>query len=89
MGFIMTIINIVLFVTVGIGIYSLSAGNIIYTAIGTMILTGGASANPIFALIAYPAVEYFFNSSLTIFSYIIIGVTLLQIVLVGFIASRR
>jgi len=74
--------NIALTAIVGIGIYSFS-GNIFWAVIGASIITGSASANPIFALIAYPAIEYFFNNgNLTIFSAFTVGITIIQMIVV-------
>lgn len=77
--------NLALTIIVGMGIYSFNE-SITWAIIWPLVITGSASANPIFALLAYPTVEYFFNDSgLTIYSAIVIGITVVQM---GFIFYR-
>jgi len=71
--------NLALTILVGLGIHSFS-GNILYAIVGALIITGSASANPIFALLGYPAVEFFFNDgNLTIYSAATVAITLAQL----------
>ena len=50
-----------------------------WAVIGSLVITGSASANPIFALLGYPAVEYIFgNNGFTHYSGIMVGITLSQ-----------
>ena len=79
--------NTILTLLVGMGIHSFS-DSFIWALVGALAITGSASANPIFALLAYPAVEFFFNDAgLTIYSALVVGLTVVQIVVV-FIISR-
>ena len=78
MTFFFMLTNLALTIIVGLGIYSFSE-SIVWTIIGAFVITGSASANPIFALLAYPAIEYFFNDDgLTIYSAIVVGITIVQ-----------
>ena len=76
----MFITNIALTIFTGIGIYAFSH-SYVWAIIGALVLTGTSlGASPITALIAYPFVEWYFNGSLTVYSAIIIGITLLQLI---------
>ena len=71
--------NTALTIIVALGIHSFSQ-SLFWSIIGSLVITGSASANPIFALLAYPAIEYFFNKNgLTIYSGLTIGITLAQL----------
>ncbi len=77
--------NLALAIIVGMGIYAFDE-SIMWAIIWPLVITGSASANPIFALLAYPTVEYCFNDSgLTIYSAIVIGITIVQM---GFVFYR-
>lgn len=55
--------------------------------VGALLITGSASANPIFALLGYPGVELIFNNGdLTIYAAATVGITAVQmcIIFVGF-----
>ena len=83
------ILNTALTVLAGLGIYSFS-NSLVGAVVGALLITGSATANPIFALLAYPAVEYFFNDGhLTIYSALIVGLTLVQMAVVFFVASKH
>jgi hypothetical protein len=72
--------NTALSIIVALGIHSFSQ-SWLWSIIGSLVITGSASANPIFALLAYPAVEFFFNKGgLTIYSILTVGITLAQMV---------
>lgn len=80
--------NIALTIFTGIGIYAFSQ-SYGWAIIGALVLTGSLQLNPIIALIAYPLVEWFFNGSLTIYSGIVVGITLLQLVSCIYITTRK
>jgi hypothetical protein len=74
--------NTALTIIVALGIHSFSESWLL-SIIGALVITGSASANPIFALLAYPAIEYFFNKAgLTIYSALTVGITLSQLAFV-------
>ena len=78
----MILSNLFLTFIVGYGIYDFSS-SLLWAIVGAIVITGSASANPIFALLAFPAVEYFFNpAGMTIYSAIVVGITMLQMILV-------
>jgi len=80
--------NTALTIIVGMGIYSFS-NSLLWAVIGAFSVTGSATANPIFALLAYPAIEYFFNNgNLTIYSGLSIGITVLQMVFTFILAKK-
>jgi hypothetical protein len=82
------ITNTLLSVLVGLGIYSFSQ-SILWAVIGAMLVTGSASANPIFAFLAYPAIEYFFNhGNLTIYSALTVGLTVIQLAFTIYIVRK-
>jgi hypothetical protein len=82
------ITNTALTILVGLGIYSFSQ-SILWAAIGAMLVTGSASANPIFALLAYPAIEYFFNhGNLTIYSTLTVGLSIIQLIFTIYMARK-
>lgn len=88
MGIFLIISNIVLMIVVALGIYGFS-NSFLWAGIGAFIISSASSQNPLYALFAYPVVEYFFNDGhLTIFSVITVGVTLLQFIAM-FIMARR
>ena len=68
--------NTSLSIVTGMGIYSFS-GSIFWAVAGALLITGSASANPIFALLGYPAVELIFNNGdLTIYAAASVGIDL-------------
>lgn len=74
--------NAALTLVVGLGIYSFSQ-SLLWAIVGALAITGAASANPIFAFLAYPAVEYFFNGgNLTKYSAISLGLNGAQLALI-------
>ena len=80
--------NTALTIIVGMGIYSFS-NSILWSVIGALAVTGSGSANPIFALLAYPAIEYFFNNgNLTVYSGLSVGITVLQMVFTFILAKK-
>jgi hypothetical protein len=87
MNFFIIIANSIISIVAGIGIYQFS-DSFFWAIIGSFILTGSASANPIIALFGYPAVEWFFGDGLTIYSTIIICVNLLQMLWIFFHVSK-
>ncbi len=73
------------FITVfGIGIYSLSQ-SILWAVIGGLV----GHKNSIIGLIAYIAIEYFFNNgNLTVYSALLAGITAIQILFAYYIARK-
>jgi len=80
--------NTALTIIVGMGIHSFS-NSLIWAVIGALAVTGSASANPIFALFAYPAIEYFFNNgNLTVYSALSVGITAIQMIYTFILAKK-
>ncbi len=80
--------NFALPFVVGVGIHSFS-GSIFWAILGALFVTGSASTNIFFALVAYPLVEIIFSDSgLTVYSAIYLGITLSQLAIVILLASR-
>jgi len=89
MGAFFLLTNLALTILVGLGIHSFS-GSIVWAVVGAVLITGSASANPIFALLAYPAVEFFFNDgNFTLYSVVVVTITLCQLGFVIFKATRQ
>jgi len=81
--------NTVLIILTGMGIFAFSR-SYLWAIIGAFVLTGSSmSANPIVALIAYPLVEWFFYGKLTMYSAIIVCITLLQMIICIFTAKEE
>lgn len=88
MGIFFIVSNTILTLLAAFGIYSFSH-SVLWAILGALVITGSASANPLFALLAYPAVEYFFNNGhLTIFSAMIVGITLIQMIIIFIVSAR-
>ena len=81
--------NTALTVLAALGIYSFS-DSFLWAGVGALAITGSATANPIFSLLAYPAVEFFFNDAgLTIYSALIVALTVVQMGVVFLVASKN
>ena len=80
--------NIALTIVVGLGIHAFSH-SLLWAVVGAFAITGAASANPIFAFLAYPAIEYFFNDGqLTKYAAMSVGINAVQMLLVVYVAVR-
>jgi hypothetical protein len=80
--------NTALTIIVALGIHAFSQ-SWLWSIIGALVITGSASANPIFALLAYPAIEYFFNKGgFTIYSGLTVGITLSQLAFVYLVVKN-
>lgn len=89
MGTLILVSNLVVTIAAGLGIYSFSS-SVFWAAVGAFLLGGSARATPWLALVSYPAVEYFFGNGLTIYSAIVVGITLLQFgMALGVASSQR
>lgn len=72
------------FTIVALGIYSFSH-SIIWALVGVFV----SRINFIIALVAYIAIEYFFNhGNLTVYSALLVGVTVVQIIFAHYIARK-
>ena len=81
--------NLALTLIVGVGIFSFTQ-NIFWAILGSLIITGAASATPLFAFVAYPAIEYFFNDgTLTIYSALSVGINAIQLLVAMYISSKK
>jgi len=89
MGAFFILTNLALTIIVGAGIYSFSE-SWIWAIVGALVITGSASANPIFALLAYPAIEYFFNNGqLTMYSALSVGINVTQMAFIYLIVKNE
>lgn len=80
--------NFALTIIVGLGVYSFSH-SILWSVVGAFLVTGSAAANPIFALLAYPVIEYFFNhGNLIIYSGLTVALTIVQFGFTVYLASK-
>jgi len=80
--------NILLSILVFMGILSFS-DSIIWSLIGALLITGSASANPFYALFAYPVVELLFSDyGLSGYSMLIVLITLAQFFVVYKAANK-
>ena len=88
MAFFIILSNIALTIVVGFGIHAFSH-SILWAVVGAFAITGAASANPIFAFLAYPAIEYFFNDGqLTKYAAMSVGINAMQMLLVVYVAVK-
>lgn len=78
--------NCAVLVAVGLGIYSFS-GSAFGALVGAVVITGMASQHPATALATYPAVEYFLGNGLTVFSAIVVSITLVQVAFIFGVAA--
>ena len=69
------------------GIYAFSHSWLV-AFVGGMLLSGGLAANPLIALVGYPAVEYFIGHGLTGYSAWIVGFAIVQFTVVGIRVAR-
>jgi len=89
MAFFMIITNLAMSLIVGAGIYAFSA-SLMWAILGSLLLTGAATANPLFALLAYPAVELVFNDGhLTKYSALVVLITVAQMAVVIIKVARE
>ena len=88
MSFILIIINIAIAVISGMAIFDFTH-SYLWAILGAFFLGGAASANPIFAFAALPAVQYFFGDGLTWHTYTVWGLNVFMIVLAIIIAPRN
>lgn len=87
MGGIMLAINLAIAILLFKGIYAMS-NSVILSIIGTLILGGAFRSAPIFVLFVYPFIEFISIGRLSIYSYIIFAISIVQM-LVIFIEVKR
>ena len=83
------VINMALAFLYAVGIYNIWH-NYLYAGVGVLVFSA-LSQNPILALIAYPAFEYFVVGHLTVYGIMVIFFTVIQLIyiLVLTVFSRR
>lgn len=81
--------NIALSIIVGMGVFAFT-NSYFWAIIGSAIITGGASANPLFAIAAYPLVELIFNQGhLTIYSLLSVGINVTQMIFIYILVKKN
>ncbi len=85
------VFNIAIPVWTGFSIYNITGNNLLLAIVGAFITAGVGQSNPIVYLVTFPLFEYFYSGSLTGYSYVYIGLVLLNIAVVFGVAmlSRR
>ena len=73
---------------VGYSIYNITENNFWFAITGIFITYAVTSQNPLLYLISFPIFEYFYGGSLTVYSYIYIGLVILNIITVLGIGRR-
>lgn len=87
MQFILIIVNIAIAVISGMAVYDFTQ-SYLWAVVGAFFLGGAASANPIFAFLALPAVQYFFGNGLTWHTYTVWGLNLFVFAFVILASSK-
>ncbi len=82
------LINLAIAIISALAVYSFTH-SIFWAAVGFFVLGGGASANPIIAFLALPAIEYFFGNGITWHSYTVIGLNAALLLLIPIFARNN